>query len=904
MKTGTKILASFAVALALMLGLGAVAWATARSLAGHLTDVADAKLPAVEALGHVAECQAEAAGQLATLMLSRADERLRRETRAAYRDTSAALDQAVAAFEGHPHEEEALRWTAVKVTLAGWRQWADTTVSVLDERERLVEQGGDPERMEEVDGRAWRSFLTARAAGEPVGRALAGLVAATRQGAIASREAGHRAAVRGLWAVTIALGAGAALLAGLGLLLSRAIALGIRGVLVEAGRLHEAVEAGRLQVRGDGAQVTAELRPVVEAMNATLDAVARPLELVVDYVTRISNGDLPPPLEERQRGDFNAIQDALNRCVAALSGLIAEMNRMSAEHERGETDAAVDVARFQGAYRTMAQGVNEMVGAHLAVNRRAMEVFAEFGRGNFEAALAPLPGKKRFINETVEQVRGNLNGLIAEMNRMSAEHERGEIDAAVDAARFQGAYRSMAEGVNGMAAAHTAMTRKAMAVVGEFGRGSFDAPLEALPGKKRFINDTIEQVRANLRALLADAELLAGAAVAGELSTRADASRHQGGFRAIVEGVNRTLDAALAPLQEASAVLERLAGRDLRARVRGEYRGDHARIKESLNATAGALHEALDQVAAAVEQVSGAAAQIAASSQAVAAGASEQASSLEETSAAVEAVSGTARRSAENAQQANTLARSARGAAADGAGTMERMQAAMARIRASAEGTSQIIRDINDIAFQTNLLALNAAVEAARAGEAGRGFAVVAEEVRSLAGRAKEAAGKTEALIRQSVQEASAGELTARQVAGKLGEIVGSVEKASAIVSEIAATSREQAAGIDQVIGAMGEMDRVTQQNAASAEESSSAASELSGQAGELAAMVGSFRLERDEAPVVRPARPAAAAVPRVNGAAARAGGALRNGGAALQAPAGILAERFPPEGDAALRDF
>jgi methyl-accepting chemotaxis protein len=195
------------------------------------------------------------------------------------------------------------------------------------------------------------------------------------------------------------------------------------------------------------------------------------------------------------------------------------------------------------------------------------------------------------------------------------------------------------------------------------------------------------------------------------------------------------------------------------------------------------------------------------------------------------------------------------------------MQGAMARIKASSEGTSQIIKDVSEIAFQTNLLALNAAVEAARAGEAGRGFAVVAEEVRSLALRAKEAATKTEELIRQSVKEANEGEQTARHVAGKLAEIVGGVSKVTAIVSEIAASAQEQSAGIEQVTKAVAEMDKVTQQNAASAEESSSAASELSGQAEELAAMVGSFTLDgaARAAPTSRPAAPAtrpAAALP------------------------------------------
>jgi methyl-accepting chemotaxis protein len=405
------------------------------------------------------------------------------------------------------------------------------------------------------------------------------------------------------------------------------------------------------------------------------------------------------------------------------------------------------------------------------------------------------------------------------------------------------------------------------------------------------LNTSIDAVN----RLVADADGLAQAAVAGKLSTRAEAGRHQGDFKKIVEGVNRTLDAVLAPVNEAAQVLDRLARRDLRARVTGQFQGDHTRLKDSLNATGEALHDALSQVAAAVDQVSSAATQIASSSHAVASGASQQASSLEETSSSVESVAGMTKQSADNAQQANALALTARSAATDGASAVEELQGAMGKIKQSAEGTSQIIRDVSDIAFQTNLLALNAAVEAARAGEAGRGFAVVAEEVRSLALRAKEAATKTEELIRQSVKQAGEGELAAKQVSGKLQEIVQGVSKVTDIVSEIAAAAKEQTAGIDQVNKAIVEMDKVTQQNAASAEQSSSAASELSGQAEELAAMVATFQLEQG-GQAARPGR--GGALPAQPLATPR-----RNGRAALP-PRAAADKLFPMDEDRVTRDF
>jgi methyl-accepting chemotaxis protein len=847
MKMGAKLQAGFTLAVAILLLVGLFSYLGASHISEHFIDIAEVKFPGVEALAEVGEAQTAVGRGNATLILRRADAAMLRDARDYVAEAWTRMDDGIRRYQGLAHEPAALAaWSEARRALDDWRGKAQRVTELAAERDRLLSAGRarDDAQVVALDDQLWSAFQVSRAAFGPAQARLGAIVDLTAKEAAASKEEGLDATHQAIYQVVAAILLGALALAATGWFLSRKVAGTVAALTGEAGRLREAVAAGRLSERGDPGAVELEFRPVVEGINETMEAFQRPIAVTADYVDRISRGDLPPRITDRYEGDFNAIKDSLNRCLDSLSGLVGEMNRMSAEHEKGDIDVAVDAARFQGAYGDMARGVNQMVGAHIAVKKKAMAVFGEFGRGNFDATLEALPGKKRFINDTVEQVRRNLKELIAELNRMSAAHDAGEIDAVIDAARFAGDFQQMALGVNAMVAGHIAVKKKAMACVAEFGRGNFEAPLERFPGKKAFINETIEQVRTHLKALIADTDTLVQAAVAGQLSTRADASRHQGDFKRIVDGVNRTLDAVLAPIQEAAGVLEKLAQRDLRARVGGRYQGDHARIKDSLNATAAALHDALAQVASAVDQVSSASQQIAASSQAVAAGASEQAASLEETTASLESVLSITRQATDAAQQANGLAQAARAAATEGAAAVEQLQGAMGKIKVSAEGTSAIIRDINDIAFQTNLLALNAAVEAARAGEAGRGFAVVAEEVRSLAMRAKEAATKTEELIRQSVHQAGEGEVSSRHVAGKLGEIVGGIGKVTDIVAEIAAAAREQSTGIGQVNEAVAEMDKVTQQNAASAEESSSAASELSGQSEELAAMVASFQLQ------------------------------------------------------------
>jgi methyl-accepting chemotaxis protein len=442
-------------------------------------------------------------------------------------------------------------------------------------------------------------------------------------------------------------------------------------------------------------------------------------------------------------------------------------------------------------------------------------------------------------------IGNTLLALLEESEKLISAVQHGRLDVRGDPKAVTAEFQPVVEGMNRTVEAFVRPIQLTARYVERISEGDVPPKItDRYEGDFNSIKENLNQCIEAVGALVRDGQALSQAAVEGKLSTRVDASKHQGDFRKVVEGFNHTLDALLGPIREAAQVLEQLAGRDLRARVQGSYQGDHSQIKNSVNATAQALHDALSQVAKAVEQVSSASTQIAASSQAVANGATEQASSLEETSASLQSMSSMTKHSADSAQQASRLAVMASGAATEGCAAMEQMTGAMGRIRSSAEGTSQIIKDIGEIAFQTNLLALNAAVEAARAGDAGWGFAVVAEEVRSLALRSKGAASRTEELIRQSVKEAGEGEVMARRMNEKLSQIVASVSKVTEIMSEIAAGARKQAGGIEQVTTSVGEMDKVTQQNAASSEEASSATTELAAHAQELAAMISSFRLE------------------------------------------------------------
>ena len=289
--------------------------------------------------------------------------------------------------------------------------------------------------------------------------------------------------------------------------------------------------------------------------------------------------------------------------------------------------------------------------------------------------------------------------------------------------------------------------------------------------------------------------------------------------------------------------VQQMAEGDLRVTIESDAKDEVGQVAGAMRRMAESLRETVAQVNASATKTVTVSQQLTVTATQLASGAQEQTSSLEETTAALEQLTHTVRQNADYAKQACELATGSRDLAEKGGQVVVTAVAAMDEINTSARRIADIIGVIDGIAFQTNLLALNAAVEAARAGAQGRGFAVVAAEVRNLAQRSATAAQEIKRLIQDSVQKARSGSELVHRSGQALEEIVGSIQRVTNLIAEMAAAGQAQSAGIAQVNKAMTQMDQVTQANAAQTEGLTATAHTLATQAEYLQTLVGRFKL-------------------------------------------------------------
>jgi methyl-accepting chemotaxis protein len=374
--------------------------------------------------------------------------------------------------------------------------------------------------------------------------------------------------------------------------------LALNAMLADAALLTKAAVEGKLATRADASKHQGDFRKVVEGFNATLDAVIGPLNVSAEYVDRISKGDIPPRITDSYNGDFNEIKNNLNACIEAVNALVADAGLLSKAAVEGKLSTRADAGMHQGDYRKIVEGVNATLDAVIGPLNVSAEYVDRISKGDIPPKITDS------YNGDFNEIKNNLNACIDAIGQVVADGVgltqsmlEGKLAVRADASKHQGDFRKVIDGFNLTLDNVIKPLNVSAEYVDRISKGDIPPRItEKYNGDFNEIKNNLNACIDNINALVTETGVLIKASAEGQLSTRADAAKHQGDYRKILEGVNEMLDAILLPIGEGNRVLSLIRGGNLREKVDIACKGDHARMKDAINGVHGWLTDLITYI--------------------------------------------------------------------------------------------------------------------------------------------------------------------------------------------------------------------------------------------------------------------------------------------------------------------
>ncbi|MBK9499087.1 MAG: MCP four helix bundle domain-containing protein [Leptospiraceae bacterium] len=360
---------------------------------------------------------------------------------------------------------------------------------------------------------------------------------------------------------------------------------GMKDMLADANMLSRAAVEGRLATRADATKYKGDMRKIVEGVNQTLDSVINPLNVAADYVEKISRGAIPAKITDTYNGDFNVLKNNINNAIDNVNALVADAGMLAKAAVEGKLATRADATKHQGDYRKIVEGVNQTLDSVINPLNVAADYVDKISRGAIPAKITDqYNGDFNVLKNNLNNAIDNVNALVADASMLAKAAVEGKLATRADATKHQGDYRKIVEGVNQTLDSVINPLNVAADYVDKISRGAIPAKItDTYNGDFNTIKNNLNNAIDNVNSLVADAGMLAKAAIEGKLATRADATKHQGDYRKIVEGVNQTLDSVIGPLNVAADYVDKISRGAIPAKITDTYNGDFNVLKNNLN---------------------------------------------------------------------------------------------------------------------------------------------------------------------------------------------------------------------------------------------------------------------------------------------------------------------------------
>jgi len=363
----------------------------------------------------------------------------------------------------------------------------------------------------------------------------------------------------------------------------------VRRMVGREGKLTERLEIGACE----GSWLTA-----IDASNALVDDLVRPVSEVGRVLSAVAEGDLSPRMELRTqapdgsghplRGEFLKVGRTVNNLVDQLSTFTDEVTRVASEvGTEGKLGGQAKVRGMSGSWKDLTDSVNTMAYRLTAQVRDIALVTTAVAKGDLSRKVTVhVAGEMLELKNTVNTMVDQLSSFSSEVTRVAREvGVEGELGGQAQVPGVAGVWKDLTDSVNLMAGNLTAQVRGIAQVTTAVASGDLSQKVTvSARGEVAQLADTINQMTETLRIFADEVTRVANEVGAeGQLGGQANVPGAAGTWKDLTDSVNTVFRNLTIQVRDIAAVTTAVASGDLSQKVTVDVAGEMLELKNTVN---------------------------------------------------------------------------------------------------------------------------------------------------------------------------------------------------------------------------------------------------------------------------------------------------------------------------------
>nr|WP_319537773.1 methyl-accepting chemotaxis protein [uncultured Methanospirillum sp.] len=402
-----------------------------------------------------------------------------------------------------------------------------------------------------------------------------------------------------------------------------------KAVVKEITQVLNNIQDGHLDARTDSSRYQGDAKNILEAVNNIIESMSKPLMDASIRLKHLNDGIVPEYMDTKGLGFFRDFAETVNTTIIGKSEDLSQekslnqssgitvshfdalsipvmivdewsqilyANPIACAAVRKSHEDLLNESITLAFTKSEALVVGDAIKSVLAGEKADAQISVHLPReeSSMLCLIDPVKNSSRTSIGAVLTFISGTSGdtsVIEDLERVMREVEEGSLKATIAEEKYSGDSRVIVDTINHLIRSLSDPLTLFATTISQTSAGKIpDRISRQYSGELAEIATDLNNTIDAIDLLVSDGLLLTKAIEEGKLGIRTDATRHQGQFRDVIEGFNKTLDTVIEPLNMTAEYMDRISKGDIPAKITDEYRGDFNEIKNNLNVCIDAIN--------------------------------------------------------------------------------------------------------------------------------------------------------------------------------------------------------------------------------------------------------------------------------------------------------------------------